>query len=162
MNLIKLAKLLADSANKQPGKPHLAFVKSASDEAAEKLACEIASRMSARPEIFMADRGLREPGPLPWTSMRTKPLLGLKHDGTKCTMNGRLVVPQDRPIVLLVPDFGKLTLNDQLAYSHMADGEGQHFSLHPGSVLIAAYKPGSKLDLSARSRGTGWELDSGE
>lgn len=160
MDKEKLIEILGEMAAKMNDKPHLVFVKTQDMWEAVELAAGLSQVIPGRPPVILAERGCDEPRPLPWREMRTRAMLCLDEHGEMRTMTGQLVVPQHKPIILLARDFQYLPPNDQLAYAHMADGECEPFSLHPGSVLLAAFTPGARLEPSTISRGTVWELES--
>jgi hypothetical protein len=76
------------------------------------------------------------------------------------TETSGLIFPQDRPVVLLVECFDCLDDNDQRAYSHLVEGEGEELALHEGSVVIGGLlstNPG-RLEAGAANRGLHFEL----
>jgi len=74
--------------------------------------------------------------------LKAPPLTHLTVDGRMFIAPGRLTLPQETPIWLLVEGFESFSARDQRALAHLVDGEGGEYRLAKGSMVIAGVSPG--------------------
>ncbi len=141
----------------------LLFIETASTSAVGELARRLSTE-TILPEavpIYVIDG---EPdGTYSWTfgKFKTPPILQLTGKGERVVSRGRLVVPQDQPIILLIEQFELLSPEDQRAFAHLADGEGGEYALAKGSLVIAVVSRGGmgRVESGSLNRGMVFGLD---
>ncbi len=143
-----------------PGKGVHLFV--STDDAAHLRGCALAIAQSvdaSEPmEVYVVQGNARGEHAWPFSRLRAGSRVRLEKDGTLVSENS-LILPQNRPIVLLVESFGYLDPFDQRAYTHLVDGEGGDFALFRGSVLISGITGGDEEDIEAGSLDKGFYIE---
>lgn len=83
-------------------------------------------------------------------SIRQKPRIEIINDEPRTVTSG-LTIPQDKPIILVIENFGRLqTRNDQYNFSKILNREENETLktfIHPKSIVIVSVETGSKLDI---------------
>jgi hypothetical protein len=147
-----------------PGKGIHLFI--STDRADDLRSCALAiaegTDTSSGMDVYVVQGDTRGESGWPFSRLRAGSRIRLKKDRSLVSENS-LILPQVRPIVLLVESFGYLDPFDQRAYSHLVDGEGGEFALCKGSVLISGVNGGDEEDIEAGSLDKGFyvELRSG-
>jgi hypothetical protein len=109
-------------------------------------------------EVYVVQGNARGEYYWPFSRMRAESRIRLTNDGRLVSENS-LILPQIRPVVLLVESFGYLDHFDQRAYSHLVDGEGGDFALCKGSILISGVTGGDEEDIEAGSLDRGFYIE---
>jgi hypothetical protein len=147
-----------------PGKGVHLFIsaKRADDLRSCALAIAEAAGSSNPMDVYVVQGNTRGEHAWPFSRICAGNRIRLKKDHSLVSENS-LILPQLRPIVLLVESFGYLDHFDQRAYSHLVDGDGGAFALCKGSVLISGVTGGDEEDLEEGSLDRGFyvELRSG-
>jgi hypothetical protein len=151
------ANALSDSA-----KGLLCFITADREQDLQELAILVARGLGGEEPlpIYVVQGNVKGEHGWPFSRLKVGSRIRLTDDGTMITECGGLILPQDRPIVLLVERFDCLEACDQRAYSHLVDGEGCDLGLHGRSVLIAgvaATSPG-QVEPGSLSRGVVFRL----
>lgn len=142
-----------------PGKSSLLFISVNISKFLEELAIKISIALGKNEPwpIYIVQGSIR--GEHEWTFSKLKqcPRLRLLTNGDTINETGGLILPQDRPIILLAEEFDKFDHMNQSAYSHLVDNHPDALSLtlYPGSILIAGLVISNKgkLDVGVANRG---------
>lgn len=156
--------LLTVKALSGSGRGAFVFVKTDREHKLRDLAIMVAQSLSNSKDeplpIYVVQGHIRGEHGWPFSRIKKGPRLRLEPDGQMVTETGGLILPQDRPVVLLAEYFDCFEANDQRAYAHLVDGDGGDYALHEGSILIAGLvstNPG-QLETGTANRGIHFEL----
>ena len=141
-----------------PGKGIHLFVSTDRADDLRDCALAIAGADPSNPmDVYVVQGNARGVHAWPFSRLRAGNRIRLRNDHTLVSENS-LILPQIRPIVLLVESFGYLDHFDQRAYSHLVDGEGGEFALSQGSVLISGVTGGDEEDIDEGSLDRGFYI----
>lgn len=159
---MKHAALVATIKQGYPKVSRHLFINSASQKDVHQLVVSLSQEVSPRSRLpaYVIDGAML--GEHAWTfaKLKTPPVLQFQPNGTLLA-ESHLILPQDRPIILLVESFDQFPATDQRAFSHLVDGEGGDYSLAPDSLLICALyeASGGEVEAGALSRGLVLKLE---
>jgi hypothetical protein len=137
---------LTNFISQLPG-PSLWFVRTEKPKYVRELAIRVAEAISKTPVpvYYYTPGDQKGRHSRPFLRIRRPPLVNRLGGGKVMLYAGKLIIPHDRPIVLLVEYFDHLKTEDQFTYAHLVNGVGGISELHARSVLIGGLimsKPG--------------------
>jgi len=142
-----------------PGESCLLFISANNSNFLEELAVRMSMAFGKDEPwpIYIVQGSIR--GEYEWSfpKLRKGPRLKLLTNGETVTEGDGLILPQDRPIILLAEEFDMFDSRNQNAYSHLIDmhNDALSLTLYPGSILIAGLVKSNKgkLDFGVANRG---------
>ncbi len=142
-----------------PGKSCLLFISANNSNFLEELSVRMSMALGKDEHwpIYIVQGSIRGEYEWSFSKLRKGPRLKLLTNGETVTEVGGLILPQDRPIILLAEEFDMFDSRNQNAYSHLIDmhNDALSLTLYPGSILIAGLVESNKgeLDMGVANKG---------